>query len=120
MAVAALLLAGLLLCYLALRKKGPPSSPLIPAGGFGVTTDSLPPAKEGWPYRAALSAAGGKPPYSWAAEQIPYWLRLEPTTGGLYGVPPKGSAGTYDVYVYVADSEGRKSILKLLYVSVNA
>ncbi|HIH30836.1 TPA: hypothetical protein HA243_05545, partial [Candidatus Micrarchaeota archaeon] len=118
--VAVLILLGLLLSYLALQKKTS-SLPLgaVPSAAFGVSTASLPPAKEGQPFSTILSAKGGKPPYKWEADEMPDWLQLDTDSGRLYGIPPKGSAGVHDVFVCAVDSGGNKSLLNLLYVEVS-
>jgi eukaryotic-like serine/threonine-protein kinase len=68
-----------------------------------VTTNSLPPATQNASYTATLSAAGGKPPYTWTARDLPAGLTMSPSgmISGITSAPP----GNYTVTATVADGE---------------
>jgi subtilisin family serine protease len=68
-------------------------SPLRALGGVG-----------GMPISNQLSAAGGTPPYAWAATGLPPAATINPTTGLISG---RLSDGTYTVTVTVTDAVGR-------------
>jgi uncharacterized protein (TIGR03437 family) len=81
------------------------SSLLVNPPPLSITSSNpLPAASEGTPYRAGLSAAGGAPPYTWSGGG-PTWLTVG-ADGSLSGTPPSGSAGTYGVTAAVRDSKG--------------
>lgn len=63
---------------------------------MSVTTTGLPNATAGKPYRVALQAMGGVPPYAWSLQKgatLPPWLTLS-TTGVLSGTVPNTSGDT--------------------------
>lgn len=70
-----------------------------------ISTASLPAGLAGTPYSAALAAAGGVPPYSWAvtAGSLPPGLSLD-AGGALAGQP--SAAGQFSFTVAVTDSAG--------------
>lgn len=70
---------------------------------LAITTASLPDGLSGAPYSAALAAAGGVPPYSWAvtAGSLPPGLSLD-AGGALAGQP--SAAGLFTFTVTVTDS----------------
>jgi uncharacterized protein (TIGR03437 family) len=74
-----------------------------PAPVVITTLSNLPAATETIPYKAALSAQGGTPPYSWSAMGLPSWLSLSPS-GSLTGTPPVGTAGMVTFSASVNDS----------------
>jgi hypothetical protein len=68
---------------------------------LSITTSSLPAGVIGIPYTATLAAAGGTPPYSWAAAGLPAGLMIS-TSGQITGTPT--TMGTSTVAVTVTDS----------------
>lgn len=58
--------------------------------GLAFDEPKLPPAHIGQPYQAALSATGGRPPYTWEVEEgsLPPGLSLDPR-GSISGVPQR-------------------------------
>ncbi len=70
---------------------------------LSVSTARISEGAEGVPYRQALSATGGSPPYSWGviSGSLPPGLSLEPN-GKIVGTP--SAAGTYGVVFEVTDS----------------
>jgi Putative Ig domain len=72
---------------------------------LSVTTTSLPSGTVGQSYSQTLSAAGGTPPYTWAAvvAQIPAGLALA-SNGTISGTP--ATAGTASIPVQVTDTAG--------------
>ena len=58
--------------------------------GLAFDTPRLPAARVGQPYRASLTAQGGRPPYTWEVEEgsLPPGLRLAPD-GSISGVPSR-------------------------------
>ncbi len=69
-----------------------------------ILTESLPGGTEGSAYSAALSAAGGTPPYSWAVPSgsLPPGLGLNAATGAISGTP--SASGVFSFTVQVTDS----------------
>ena len=64
-----------------------------------ITASTLPNATAGTPYSQTLAAAGGTPPYSWAASNLPAWLTLS-SAGVLSGTPTSAApAATFSVTV---------------------
>jgi hypothetical protein len=53
-----------------------------------VTKPPLPNAKNKEIYNQQFQAAGGIPPYKWAAKGLPAWLTLNQPSGKLSGTPP--------------------------------
>jgi hypothetical protein len=79
-----------------------------PGGGssLSITTTSLPEGMVGAAYRAALSASGGKPPYTWSVFSggLPPCLSLSGTTGTIVGNPATSCEGSFSFTVKVTDS----------------
>ena len=76
----------------------------IAAGALTITTGSqLPSWTVGRPYSAALTAAGGKPPYgNWTvatASALPAGLQLDAPTGVIHGTPTAAGGATFTVQV---------------------
>jgi hypothetical protein len=71
---------------------------------LGVTTTTLPPAVKGTSYSQQLSAAGGKPPYSWAVTggALPGGLTLAGSTGIISGTP--SATGSFSFTVTATDA----------------
>lgn len=84
------------------------------AGPLAIMTTSLPAAAVNTPYSAAISATGGRPPYSFSAAPLPPGLALNPTTGALTGSP--ASAGAYTFTVTVVDAAGGAAMRNLTLV----
>jgi hypothetical protein len=69
-----------------------------------VTTTTLPDAKAGTPYTAALAATGGVPPYAWTSSgQLPPGLSMG-SDGAMSGTPT-GVSRIYGFQVQVTDSQ---------------
>jgi hypothetical protein len=58
----------------------------------------------GRPFELALTASGGKAPYTWSASDLPAGLTLDAATGAISGEPTAAAAGP--VKVTVTDSVG--------------
>jgi hypothetical protein len=69
-----------------------------------ITTESLPNGAINLIYNAALSANGGKKPYTWSVSgNIPAGLSVNATTGAITGTPT-GDPGDYTFTIQVQDS----------------
>jgi hypothetical protein len=70
-----------------------------------VTATSLTGGTVGVNYGAALTAAGGQPPYTWSlvTGSLPPGLSLDPQGGDIYGTP--STAGTYTFSVQVSGGQ---------------
>lgn len=74
---------------------------------LGVATSTLVPGKVGEAYDVRISAAGGKPPYTFdAVGELPAGLSLE-SDGQLHGTPTE--QGRKSFVVRVTDSESKKA-----------
>ena len=73
----------------------------------------LRPAVAGIPYKEALPAGGGTPPYRWSviAGTLPANFSLDPATGAIAGEPRTASKAKFTIQV--ADAEGRSTTKKL-------
>ena len=77
-----------------------------------LSVDSLPPVTEGMTWLAApgtpvrLTAAGGKPPFTYTVRGLPMGLGVDTQTGILFGIPAQGTAGSHTVTVSVSDAAG--------------
>lgn len=78
--------------------------------GVTIATAELPAGKVDTPYRQALVAQDGQPPYSWSVEAgvLPDGLRLSLSTGVILGTPTTAAVAT--VTIQVADSDQPASI----------
>jgi putative Ig domain-containing protein len=74
-----------------------------------VTTAELPEGALGQPYDAPLDAAGGLPPYGWAATGLPPGLAV--AGARITGTPTAG--GDYDAEIAVTDAEGGRALATL-------
>ncbi|HSB12294.1 MAG TPA: putative Ig domain-containing protein, partial [Blastocatellia bacterium] len=72
---------------------------------FGITTSTLSPATKGVSFSQQLSAAGGKPPYTWTvtAGALPGGLTLASSTGIISGTP--AASGTFSFTVTATDAQ---------------
>lgn len=96
---------------------------VLTAGKLALLTKSLPPARVGKAFRAALRTTGGAGRVTFKlAGSTPDWLRLQPGTATLSGTPkPQGKAKgakrpgavTYVLYVTATDALGQRSTAKL-------
>jgi lysophospholipase L1-like esterase len=89
---------------------------------LAVSTASLPAATAAQSYSAAVSAAGGTPPYRWkrAAGKLPPGLRLLATGGVIEGVPWSTDRGTFTFTVQLSDqSRPVRSATKTLSIAVH-
>jgi hypothetical protein len=66
----------------------------------------LPAATPGQAYTFPLPMMGGEGPYVWSAQNLPYWLSLDPATGLLNGTPTTTDVGVSTFTVYLRDSSG--------------
>jgi hypothetical protein len=92
-----------------------------------VTTTSLPSGTQGQPYTATLKAAGGVPPYTWSLDllpdpsgnygELPPGLKLDPSTGTIFGAPAGGGSS---FYVSVTDADYHSAISNQLTITVNS
>lgn len=73
---------------------GPPSN-------LSILTSSLPTATIGATYNASMSASGGTPPYTWAANVLPAGLTMS-AAGAISGTP--SAYGTTNITFTVTDS----------------
>lgn len=80
---------------------------LNPKDGPPVILDrDLPLAVKGEEIRTHYRAAGGTPPYTWAASGLPEGMAVsQPFTGEISGTPAQG--GTFEVTITVTDSASR-------------
>ncbi len=72
---------------------------------FQIFTSALPDAVWNTPYRAAIKTEG-RGPFTWklsGASQLPSGLRLNPSTGEIFGRPQ--TTGSFDLTVAVNDSD---------------
>jgi hypothetical protein len=81
----------------------PPTQPPPPS-----ISGTLPAGIQYKPYKAAMTATGGTPPYSWSAPNLPSWLSIDPVTGMISGTP--SSAGTFTGFtITITDSANLQS-----------
>jgi hypothetical protein len=70
-----------------------------------ITTKPAAPAAEvGLPFQLALTATGGRAPYTWSAAGLPAGFTLDPATGVISGLPSVASSAV--VKVTVTDALG--------------
>ena len=76
------------------------------AGSLAITTSpNLAPGNVSTPYSVAVSATGGKPPYTWSlAGSLPPGLSLHASQGTISGTPT--GKGTFGFTLTVTDSTG--------------
>jgi hypothetical protein len=72
-----------------------------------ITTNSLNPGDQGFPYSQQLMATGGTLPITWSATSLPGGVTLSGTTGVLSGTPT--AAGTFSPAITVTDANGGKA-----------
>ncbi|MFI5115777.1 MAG: beta strand repeat-containing protein [Terriglobales bacterium] len=73
----------------------------INSGRLVITTAALPAGTQSVPYSAAMSAAGGTPPYTWSLRfgTLPNGLTLNPSTGVVSGTPTTSGANSVEFQV---------------------
>ncbi|MBA3020828.1 MAG: hypothetical protein FP817_06925 [Propionicimonas sp.] len=69
-----------------------------------IITTTIPTGQVGADYYAAITAAGGTEPYTWAADGFPEGLMLNTLTGEITGSPTE--PGTIELQVIVFDDHG--------------
>jgi large repetitive protein len=70
----------------------------IGSGALTITTPrQLPSATLNVAYSQAMAAAGGTPPYTWAANGLPSGLSINASTGLISGIPTSASPSTFIV-----------------------
>ena len=75
---------------------------------LAITTSSpLPAGTAGANYTTALTATGGKPPYTWSFTSTPALTGVTPSGGNLKGRP--ASAGNYSILLKVTDSNAKSA-----------
>jgi len=79
----------------------------ISAAQLILETMSLPPGGVGSSYSATVVAAGGAAPYTFAANQLPQGLTINPQTGVISGTPTL--AGTSNPTISVTDTSGQSA-----------
>ena len=85
---------------------------------LAVTTSSLPDGQVGAAYNAALSAAGGTPPYSWSLSgTLPAGLSFS-TSGAITGTPTTAQITTGLIFT-VTDSTGKQVASPSLSITIN-
>lgn len=72
--------------------------------GLAITTTVLPDGIVNAPYTASVAAAGGTPPYIFAASGLPTGLSINPATGAVTGTPVAADQGTTLITFNVTDS----------------
>ncbi|MGI6095429.1 MAG: Ig-like domain-containing protein, partial [Lachnospiraceae bacterium] len=70
-----------------------------------IITTSLPEGTVGKPYTATLRVTGNN--ITWSVSNLPEWLRLDASTGEIYGTPT--TAGVYNFAVTVNNNAGSDS-----------
>jgi len=73
-----------------------------------ITTTALANAIAGSPYTAVLGAAGGTPPYTYAASGLPSTLSINASTAAITGTPAVADIGSHAVTFTVTDSAASK------------
>jgi hypothetical protein len=79
--------------------------PLTIVPALVILTTSMPSGTAGTQYFTTFSAAGGTPPYLWAATGLPPGVGLNPNSGLVSGSPTQ--SGSYTVNVTLTDSSGQ-------------
>ncbi len=100
---------------------------LVVAADLAVITSSLPAGVVGVPYSAQVQAAGGAPPYRWAAAPyLPGGLSIDRASGVISGTPtpikvecvrapcPQPTSQSYDPTFTVTDSDGVQASVQLV------
>lgn len=75
----------------------------VPAPVITATTPTT--ASRGVPYILFPSVAGGTPPYTWSAANLPFWLNIDGRTGIISGTPGI-SADTVTFTIQARDKSG--------------
>jgi hypothetical protein len=88
----------------------PPKEPPPPPPPPEIVTKTLPCATEGLPFEIGLSVRNGAQPFTWKAETIPTWLRMDPNTGIMQGTVPFDARGNAPVSLTLTDSLSRECI----------
>jgi Tol biopolymer transport system component len=77
-----------------------------------IVSPSLPPARKGVAYSAALHVVGGQRPLFWALHEgiLPPGLFLDPQTGEITGLPHRAGTFTFTLLVMDADRPARRAL----------
>lgn len=79
---------------------------IAPATGLlAIQTQALPSAQVGLPYRAAVVADGGTPPYKWSMEPATTFA-IDSNSGVISGTPGTSAVGPHNIVVTVTDGKG--------------
>jgi Putative Ig domain/PKD domain len=93
--------------------------PVTIATSLAITTAALPNGTVGTSYNSgSLSAAGGNPPYAWAATGLPAGLSIDPSTGAITGTPTAAGAATVNVTLTDATSPTHATVSKQFPVTI--
>ncbi|MCK0511568.1 putative Ig domain-containing protein [Aromatoleum buckelii] len=80
---------------------------IAPATGLlAIETSALPSAQVSLPYRAAVVAEGGTPPYKWTMEPTASTFSIDNNSGVISGIPATSAAGPHNIVVTVTDGKG--------------
>jgi len=82
-----------------------------------TTGTQLPDGTLGAPYSYQMSASGGIPPYTWAANGLPGGLTIDPNSGTISGTP--SMAGKVSPAVTVSDSTKVATETNQFHINVN-
>ncbi len=85
----------------------------ITTATLSITSTTLPAGAVGTAYSATLTASGGIPPYTWAAQNpvLPPGLSLDPASGTISGTPSNGGNAT--VTFQVTDHAGATALTSI-------
>jgi alpha-tubulin suppressor-like RCC1 family protein len=71
---------------------------------LAITSDALPPARQGAPYAGEVTSQGGTAPLRWTGDRLPAGLAIDPGTGLVSGTPTV--SGSFAPTIAVVDAYG--------------